>query len=90
MEQATQALIALNEGKSIPPGMIEPVKRYGNKESIMLKCMLPVAAQLGETHMKTWFNIIRALDDIVEADDGKQIYHASEYFLKQVINFADL
>lgn len=89
-EQAENALTALNEGKCIPPGLIEPVKRYGQKESIMLKCMLPVAVQVNETHLKTWFNLIRALDDIVESHDDKEINLASKYFLKQVITFSDL
>ena len=89
-EQAAQALKALKAGKLIPEGMIDPVKRYGSKESIMLKCLLPVAAQLGGDHLKTWFNIIRSLDAIVEDKDGKNVHSTVQYFLERIIEFTRL
>lgn len=89
VEQAKIAIEALNKGHRIPAGMIDPVKRYGSKESIMLKCMLPIATQIDDTHLKVWFSIVRSLDDIVEAEDGQKIDSASLHFLKKVVEFIE-
>ena len=89
LEQAKTAIESLNKGQRIPSGLIEPVKRYGSKESIMLKCMLPVAGQIDDDHLKVWFNIIRALDEIVEAENDQKIDNASLHFLKKVVEFLE-
>lgn len=89
VDQAKNAIEALNKGRHIPSGMVDPIKRYGKKESIMLKCMLPIASQMDANHLKIWVNIIQSLDDIIEAENDQNINSASLNFLNKVVEFIE-
>lgn len=89
-DQIKSALKKLEKGQVIPAGLIEAVRRYGRKESIMLKCMLPVAAKIDETHLKAWFELIRTLDHIVEDNSPDKGQQNSKHFLEKTLEYLEL
>lgn len=86
IDQAKAAIIELNKGLVIPPGMLEPIQRYGKKESQMLKCLLPLTAELNSESLIKWFRIIQVFDDLVECNENSNL----KIYLEAVVEFIEV
>jgi len=89
-DQAKSAIIELDKGMAVPPGMLEPIQKYGRKELQMLKCLLPLTAELNSESLKKWFRIIQVFDDLVECNEEKKINNFLKIFLEAVVEFIEV
>lgn len=90
LDQAKVALVQLDKGMVVSPGLLEPIQKYGKKESQMLKCLLPLTAELNSESLRKWFRIIQVFDDLVKCKDDKKLLISLRAFLEAVVEFTEV
>lgn len=90
VDQAKVAIKELENGGAFPTGIFEPIKRYGKKESQMLKCLLPLTSELNSESLKKWYEIIQIFDQLIDSTEQNNLNSFLKSFLEAIVDFVEV